>query len=251
VMLTVLNRDRRDHVYTLSTHRPSQVGNRRVPPGYSDIPDPSWLWFERTEVSVPGGGSAEVRMYLQVPADDRYHNQHWSVSIGVVGKPGPGETLALAVYPRFEIETASASRREVRHWPAGEIGLAPSVVRLLRIAPGQRGECEFVIANNSLRAHRYEITVLPRGEVEGKHIFASPGHAWMPDAHSVRPGVEHVWVGKRRTAAVPVRVEVPADVTTAGAGWESIIFVRRDDGTAGFVRVLAEPGEGSAQGGGT
>ena len=239
--LTVFNRDSRDHTYLLSTHRPSEVGNRRLPSGYFDIPDPSWFRFEKPEVHVPAQGSVEVGMYLEVPGDERYHNQHWSVSVGVVGKPGPGEMLTLAVYPRFEIETTPATRAELRLRPAGEIGLAPSVVVFSGLAPGDRREAEFVLCNNDRRhrAHRYDFTILPEGESgDGRRIFPSAGYAWVPGTSWLRTRYPSVWVGKGRSLAVPFRVKIPNGLRPHAKGWEGIIFIKREDGATGFVRVV-------------
>ena len=259
ILLTIHNRDRSDHTYMLATFRPSDVGNRRLPPGYSDIVDPAWFWFETPEVRVPANSSGQVRMYLEIPDDDRYRNQHWSVSVGVAGKAEPGETLTLAVYPRFEIETASAPRAELSLRPAGEIGLCSSVVTLNDAGPGRAAVGEFVICNNDGETHSYHLSVLAQGDaVAGKRLFPSGGSNWMPESDWVslpRPRLRPdprwsvgawptLWLARHSHVPVSIEVNVPVGATVPDGGWEAIVFVQRDDGAAGFVRVRV-PNAGS------
>ena len=252
IVLTIHNRDRSDHTYLLSSHRPSEVGNRRLPPGYENIADPAWFWFETPEVRVPANSSGQVRMYLEIPYDDRYRNQHWSVSVGVAGKPEPGETLTLAVYPRFEIETASAPRAELSLRPAGGIGLCSSVVTLNDAGPGRAAVGEFVICNNDGETHSYHLSVLAQGDTgEGKRLFPSGGSGWMPESGWVslpRPRLRPdprwsaaawptLWLARQSHVPVPIEVNLPVGATVPDGGWEAVVFVERDDGAAGFVRV--------------
>jgi len=259
ILLTIHNRDRSDHTYMLATFRPSEVGNRRLPTGYSDIPDPAWFSFQHSEVRVPANSSGQVRMHLEIPDDDRYRNQHWSVSVGVAGKPEPGETLTLAVYPRFEIETASAPRAELSLRPAGGIGLCSSVVTLNDAGPGRAAVGEFVICNNDGKTHSYHLSVLAQGDTgEGKRLFPSGGSGWMPGSDWVslpRPRLRHdtrwsvkawptLWLARQSHVPVPIEVNVPAGMAVPDGGWEAIVFVERDDGAVGFVRVRV-PNAGS------
>ncbi len=251
IFLTIHNRDRNDHTYVIASHRPSEVGNRRVPAGYSDIADPSWLSFKQSEIRVPAQGSSKVRMFLRIPEDERYHNQHWSVSVSVAGKPEPGETLTLAVYPRFEIETAAKPRAELRLRPAGATGLAPSVVTLTPRAEG-RFTSEFVISNNDGSKHSYRFRPAAQGETGyGRQISPSGELVWLPAdaAVTVRPPRSAVdsgwsirwwpalWLARHRHIAIPVEVRLPRGVVPPALDWETIVLVERDDGDIGFVRL--------------
>jgi len=254
VLLTVHNRDSRDHTYALSTHRPSEVANRRLPPGYADIPDPSWLWFEHDEVVVPARGSTEVKMYLKIPHHERHYNQHWSVSVGVCGRREEGETLTLAAYPRFEVETAAAPRSELRLRPAGGLAFAPSVLEL-GLSPGSTQTGEVIICNNERRKHWYRFTVAPRGEPrEGVRLFPTGGYDWLPNLdwiNVLRPRRRSpypvwsasdwpvLWLGGRRYLGVKISLNIPEGVVLPERGWETVVFVERDDGVTGFFRVRA------------
>jgi len=252
ILLTIHNRDRSDHTYMLATFRPSEVGNRRLPLGYEDIGDPAWFWFEQSEVRVPGQESAQVRMYLRVPDDDRYWNQHWSVSVGVAGKAEPGETLTLAVYPRFEIETAAAGRAELSLRPAGETGLCPTVVDLGEAGEEQTLGGEFMLCNNDEKTHRYRLAVAKDGDIgEGKQVFPSGGSTWISDPAWIalprprlRPDTRWsgrewptLWLARRSHVPIPVVLKIPAGISVPEGGGEAIISVEREDGETSFVRA--------------
>jgi len=107
IPLQIHNKDSRPHTYDLSAHKPTSIGSKGVE-GYSDIPDPSWFYFERDEITLEADEVGEIKMYLKVPDADEYYDQKWVVSIAVEAKPEPGEMIALACYPLFRIETEKA-----------------------------------------------------------------------------------------------------------------------------------------------
>lgn len=91
--------------YKISAKRPSETGNGRWMRGYQEIPDPGWLSFSSGEVTIEAHGVGEVKMYLKIPPERDYYNQHWAVTVAVEGQPKAGEVFALAAYLPFEIET--------------------------------------------------------------------------------------------------------------------------------------------------
>ena len=58
--LTIYNDDEVSHRYTVSVHRPSEVG--RWEKGYSEIPDSKWCWFEEKEISVEPKGKGYANL---------------------------------------------------------------------------------------------------------------------------------------------------------------------------------------------
>ncbi len=70
--LTIYNRDDEPHTYFLSTHRPSTVGNRKWERGYLEIPDPTWCWFGKEELTVEANGKGLAKIYLEVPDEEKY-----------------------------------------------------------------------------------------------------------------------------------------------------------------------------------
>jgi len=179
------------------------------------------------------------------------------VSVGVAGKPEPGETLTLAVYPRFEIETAAAPRGGLSLKPAGAVGVCPSVIDMVTGSGGIRGG-EFVLCNNDGRTHSFRLSVPPDGDVgDGKKVFPSGGYGWAPDSRWItlrRPAAESysrwsvrtwptVWLARHSSLTVPVEVHVPAGAPGLPGGWEAIVLVERDDGRVDFARVRMPGGE--------
>src|SRR3989338_7030897 len=52
IALIIENKDINPHTYILTTSKPSQVGNKKWLKGYLEIPEPSWFWFEKNEITV-------------------------------------------------------------------------------------------------------------------------------------------------------------------------------------------------------
>lgn len=250
VHLTIFNQDSQAHTYLLSTQRPSAVGAKLLPDGFADIVDLSWLWFDHPEVEVPAAGSAQARMYFRIPEDERYHNQRWSVMLQVASKPVPGETIALAVYPRYDLETVAAPRQGLPQKPVGEMGIVPSTVALSAMGPGEWRESQFYLCNEDARGHRYTFRLLTLQEIADKHYLGvSRGYTWMPDPAWVRTREPGAYVRRHRAVPVSFRVRLPREVKVPEGGWEAILLVTREDGLARFLRVQVSPARPADQGG--
>jgi len=239
VALTIFNREEREHTYALSTRRPTEMGNRALPPGYADLPDPSWVAFDKDEVSVPARSSAEIGIRVTIPADERYFNQHWSVVVVIASKAKPGSMVSLAVLPRFEIETAAAARGTP---PAGRLGLQPTKVALSGADGNNRLRGQFVVHNGDAVDHEYRFAVLPRGRTaRGAFIHATSGFTWMPKTIRVVLADSRLRVAAGQSVAVPFQVISPRGIAVPPGGWEAIILVTGADRTTAFVRVQVTP----------
>ncbi|MBI5096301.1 MAG: hypothetical protein HZB32_01400, partial [Nitrospirae bacterium] len=122
VPLSVHNKDSESHTYVIAPFLPSSIG-MAWPDGYTEIPDTTWFAFEKREITVAGGGIGSTVMYIEIPGVDAYYNQKWVIGLGVTTKVESGESISLAVYPRFLIETES--REEIKGRPAGKTGVRP------------------------------------------------------------------------------------------------------------------------------
>ena len=116
ISLKVYNRQDRPAAYRISAHKPSAAGSSRWMPGYMEIPDSSWLSFDKNEVTIEQQGVGEVNLYLKVPDDAVYYNQHWAVTVSIEGVATPEEAIAMAAYLPFEIETESREGTGKRPW---------------------------------------------------------------------------------------------------------------------------------------
>jgi len=88
--LVIFNDDDAPRTMTVAAMKPSALGAGPIR-GYAELPDTSWMSFQPAEVAVPPNGRAAVRMFLSVPPDERYLNQHWSVNLA---RPTPPLTGA-------------------------------------------------------------------------------------------------------------------------------------------------------------
>jgi len=236
IPLVIYNRDASPHTYILSADKPSTVAARKWLKGYSEIPDPSWMWFEKDEVTIEAQGKTEVKMYLKIPDEEKYYNQHWSVALGVKGKAEPGQMLALAAYPRVQIETLS--KEDVNERPDGAIGFVPSTLLVEDLVLGKKEELKLKIYNNDTNCHIYKIRseVFPKDPTK-ELIHTSPTYSWIPEPNWVKPDTRRVTIDGQESLELTVRVEVPKDKENYKRSWESILFIEPDKGLPGFVRV--------------
>lgn len=107
--LSIHNKDERTNTYTVKALSPSRIG-MSWPEGYIEIPKTDWFTFEEKEITVDSGKIGITNMYIEIPAEDAYYNQKWVIAVEVTTKVEPGESISLAVYPRFLIETESRGK---------------------------------------------------------------------------------------------------------------------------------------------
>lgn len=236
IALIIENKDGSPHTYKLQVSKPSQAGNKKWLKGYSEIPDPSWFWFEKDEITVEAQSKKEVKMYLRIPEEERYYNQRWTVLLGISGKPEETRMLALAVYPRYQIETES--KPELKEKPDGAIGLEPNRLLFEGLALGKNEKSGIMIYNNDKIAHTYRIIpevikVDPRRE----QITASPGYSWIPDIRWVSPNKKKIKIGPGESKELIVTVKIPKKEEYCQKKWEALVFVDSDKGDSGFARI--------------
>ncbi len=212
-------------------HRPSERGTWER--GYAEIPDARWCWFDRNEVAVEPHGKAYAHLFLKVPENEKYYNQHWVVTMGVDGKPGAGG-IALAADIRAQIETTSSPDTKER--PGGLLGMVPSALQIENAAPGAIEKRQVSLYNNDTKAHTYAITSLFDDPAIDQKVYlthsfeATPDPTWItvPKEISIAPG---------GVSALDVEIRLPDDPSLLGKQWESIFLIQPEEGRAGFVRV--------------
>jgi len=236
IALVIENRDSTRRTYAVTTSKPSQVGSKEWLKGYLEIPDPSWFWLEKAEVTVEAQSKQQVKMYLKIPEEEKYYNQHWSISLLVRGKPAPGMTMGLAVCPRYQIETMAKEGMKVR--PDGIIAFEPSLRRLETVSPGKTALARTKLYNNDENKHEYKISVqIFPPDPKKRQITISPGYAWLPDTKWVVPREKVVTVEPSGSLPLLFDVKIPDEERCYGKKWEVILFVEPDSGPAGFVRL--------------
>lgn len=236
VALLIENRDNQPHSYVLSTAKPSQVGNQKWLTGYLEIPDPRWFWFETNEVTVAPQSKGQVKMFLKIPDHEKYYNQHWTVSIMVSGKAEKGGMLALAVYPRYQIETES--KADLTNNPDGLTGVAPAILTFKDVALGKKVNGKVRIYNNDKKMRTYKITPrIIKVDATREQIIPSPGYSWVPDIKWVMPDKQELRIKPGESAELMVTVYIPREDKYYRKKWVGLMFVQPDIGPARFVRV--------------
>lgn len=229
--LAIFNENDTTGTWRLSTHRPSERG--RWETGYAEIPDPRWCGFEQNETTAGPHSAAYAHLWIRIPADPKYYNQHWIVTLGIEGQPGLGG-IALAVDVRVQIETKSSGDVKVR--PAGLLGLNPSTIRFDSLAPGERRTASVVLYNNDTTTHTYDTSSLFIAADTDRKTYLMHGYEAIPDGRWIaRP--DRLRVGPGGSAELPLVVQAPHGPGHGGKKWEEILLVRPDQGLAGFVRV--------------
>ena len=234
--LAVFNDDDATHTWVLSTHRPSERG--RWETGYSEIPDARWCWFDRSEITVPPQGKAYAHLFLKVPDEEKYYNQHWVVTLGISAKPGR-TGISLAADIRAQIETAG--KMNLKERPAGPLGLEPSMVRFDHAAAGSTSETRVVLYNNDDTTHTYEMRSLFEATRADPTSYLTQSFAAIPNSRWIRRD-NQIRIGPGGSALLSLGLEIPRDATHLPEKWEDILLIQPDNGLAGFVRVQARTG---------
>jgi len=239
--LTILNDDDQPHAITLTALKPSKVG-MRPPTGYADIPDPAWLSFSESTVTVPARGHAAVKMALSVPGKSEHYPQHWSVALAVRTKPEAGQMLTIGLYPCFEIETVPAPI-ESSFWkrgtpPYGDLVVTPSVETVGKLKPGDKPRrVPLRVWNNTDKPWRGEASVLTAEQAKTARIDLSGGWTWLPDPAWAKPSSAAMTINGHRSTTLEVDVAVPDGKERYGGAWEGIVLLKSLDGPVAFARL--------------
>jgi hypothetical protein len=229
--LTIYNDDSATRTWILSVHRPSERGKWEK--GYAEIPNAKWCWFDRGEVTMGPRSKAYANLFLKIPDEEKYLNQHWVVTLGVEGKPGRAG-ISLAVDIRAQIETVSVGKLEAR--PYGLLGLKPSMVELADMVPGTGRKGQVALYNNDVTTHTYMMTSLfeDKGIEHKAYLTQSydpiPDFRWISRENSIQ-------IGPNGAANLSLGLQIPDAAAYFGQKWEEILLILPDQGLPGFVRV--------------
>jgi hypothetical protein len=190
-------------------------------------------------------------MFFKVPEGDEYYNQHFGTGVSVEAVPGPGQFIALALYPVFYIETLpKGDLGKVR--PFGPLGVSPSEVTLDGVRPGLRTKGEKVMVyNNEEVARTYSVKgFVPGKGTELKHqIFQTKGHFFLPDPSWIGLDKEVLELEPGGVEELKVWIDIPKD--EKGVRWpaEALLLIESIDNNeekgrvnrAAFVRIKMTP----------
>jgi len=233
--LVIFNDDDAPRTMTVAAMKPSALGAGPIR-GYAELPDTSWMSFQPAEVAVPPNGRAAVRMFLSVPPDERYLNQHWSVNLAVRGRPAGRRQIGLAVYPRFEIETRA---RKTDAAPHGSFVITPGTVWFKLLRPGGDARTAVLrIWNNGAVERTCRIAIHGRPEKGKRPVVAlSGGQSWIPDTGWIQPEKKSCVIPAGKFADVGIRCAVPPGARHKGGAWEAVFVAEAGEKITAFARI--------------
>jgi hypothetical protein len=243
-VLIIYNKSDRANTFTLSSVKPSTGLGTTL--GYSDLPELNWISFERNQIKIPANGNDSVRVYLAIPKEERYYNQHWSFYISVASGAGGGN-ISLACYPKILVETES--KQSLSQEINGVLVLEPNIVRFKDVQSGQPSSEKIKIYNNSDKKQTYRISVLTGTSCTEKRIMPTREYSFIPDSNwivlytgklsSGRSAPFNLSVGANKSLSLKLEVNLPEDKQSKK--WEGIILVESDQNVSNFVRIYIEP----------
>jgi len=206
--------------------------------GYSALPELSWLRLERTQLIVPAKGQAKARLYISIPNEEKYFNQQWVVSC-LVEYVGQNGLFQEAILTRYMFETRPKS--EITERPYGDLGVSPSVVRIMEDSMKAKQKFSFKLYNNTASAHTYIIkSFVPKAETGKLSINVTQGLTWVKKTSWISPETKRIKLAPGAVEEIKLSVRVPKSELEGDKGVEALIFVDSDTGERRFVRVQVE-----------
>jgi hypothetical protein len=110
VKLKIENKGNSAYTYTINILYSSETQTSlRV--GYVDIPDTSWIWPEKKEVTISGKSKEVVELYLKIPKKKEYYNKRYQAIVEVTSKKNrPEELFVLACQVQMCFSTFAGKR---------------------------------------------------------------------------------------------------------------------------------------------
>ena len=238
--LKISNRSSEQRTYRISVAQPQQLGIEKWIEGYVPIPQPDWFSLEPAEIDIPPQSTGYARMFINIPADSRYFNQHWVVALAIQSVPKGGEVLTLALRPVYYLETKSGE--DVSPRTGESLGIGPTVLTCSRNLPGKeqgRILCgEVKIHNGDSRPHAYSISAeVPEITASGQNVSPSPGFSWLENPASVVATENHLTLKPGQSRTIGVRLLTGRDKVVPPQDRECLLWIRPDQGSGRFVRI--------------
>ena len=222
--LKVYNDSEDPMTYGIEVVQPGE--NETLLEGYSPIFEREFFIVDgEAEFEVPPKSVESRMMFVDIPENEEYYNQMWSVSVVVTSGKGMFKT---AVATKYYIETPS---RRLESSPLGEIAIMPSAVELSK----DTNEASFKLFNNGNETKIFTIApFVPNADDTRVTIDATQGWEFSEKLCSViscKPTTVEIDPGESKD----IRVEA-ADFDGSGAALLRI----HTEGSTKVVRVFYE-----------
>lgn len=210
-------------------------GGAKCMHGYSEIPDDNWLYFERDEIEIKADSTARIKIFLSIPDEEKYYNQHWAIIPRIADKSKKGGSIDPVLFPKFFIETES--KKNIKEKPSGLTGIKPSKIEFHHLPFDIALEIgKFSIYNNDSKTHEYKIA--PAANYNGfKKPWLSSSYNWLPDPQWIIISKNAVKIAAGRSQEISLKAIVPKRFAYKDWNWEEILLITPDNGPPEFVRV--------------
>ena len=233
IKLSIYNDDETTHTYSLSVHKPSVAGKWEK--GYDEIPDPAWCWFSPDEATIGPQKVGYGNLFFRIPDKERYYNQRWVATLGIMGKQEQGIGFGLGIYVRVQIETESAA--DVSEKPDGALGLVPGALSFENIPPGKSLSKKVRIYNNDTMAHTYTIAPLTRDPEMTPSTYLTRSLQQLPDSSWISCDKESLTIKPDKSGVLTISLHVPRNPEYSDKKWEELLFLKPENGRSGFIRI--------------
>jgi len=232
--LSIYNNDEASHIFTLSVHKPLEVG--RMEKGYLEIPDSNWCWFEKDEIRIGPHQVGYGNLFIKIPEEEEFYNQHWVATLGIMRKREKGIGLGLRINVRVQIETES--RTDIKGKPDGIIAFKPSTLRFEDVFPGGAQKGDVTIYNNDSKTHTYRITPLLHSlKKEKQRTYLTKSYQMIPDPKWIILDKDSLKIKPKSSCVLSLKLNIPDRLEYHGKKWEELFLVEPEEGLPGFIRV--------------
>jgi hypothetical protein len=91
---------------------PSTQTTALLSPGFTDIPDTSWIFPESKEIKIAGNSSKVVDLYIKIPKNKEFLNKNYQAVIEVKSKKNrPEELFVLACQLKMIFSTEPGGKK--------------------------------------------------------------------------------------------------------------------------------------------
>ncbi|MCM8824306.1 MAG: hypothetical protein NC822_06515, partial [Candidatus Omnitrophica bacterium] len=206
--LVIYNRSDSYHTYVIKGGKPQEVGIEGWLKGYEPIPESSWFKLEQEQVRISPHSKAYVKMYLEIPDEEKLYNQKWVVGLSVAGVPEPGERLVLSAHPSYYLETLGKDGLKEKPW--GGLGLEPGVLIIEKVGLGVNKKVgKIKIHNNDSKKHTYNIYSHIPKELAGDRITSSQGYIWIKNEDWLKPSLGKITIQGNSSKELEVDLVIP------------------------------------------
>jgi len=234
IRLTIYNDESYDQTWKLRIKKPQDKSDTWEK-GYNKIPDTSWCYFESNEITVKAKSKGFAHMFVNIPDEEKFYNQHWVAIICVDGAVGSG--ISLAVDVRVLIETVS--KASINNRPYGLLGIAPSMLTF-DIRVGETVVSDVTLYNNDANSHTYSIHSLFDESYEdlsnNRNRYLSYSYLPIPETDWIKYP-KQFRIEKNQIAKKEISISIPGHVEQPNSKFEDILLIQSDQATLGFIRI--------------